>query len=123
MQKIQILLVEDYELLRSAIRVALEKEDYEVWPAGDFEEFEGVLEEVTPALAILDFRFPMVLGRGPKELGFEAQEKLREAGVPVLGMSFDERPEGFGDWFIQKGFKLRKLLTVVREILGKEMAR
>ena len=124
-EKIQILLVEDSDQLRTRLRDILVRAGYDVQAESNIGGLEDALMVSTPDLTILDFRLPRYHFSRPEDLGFEAQDLLGESGVTVLGMSAFHRPvrgpaeelEYFGDDFIQKGFSTEEFLVKVRQML------
>ena len=115
----RLLLIEDDQSLREAIRAALNKAGYDVRAEADGEDFSETVSEFLPDLAILDVRLP-----GEAD-GFELARKLRGlAVVPVLFVTaadtLEDRLRGFdvgADDYLVKPFAIAELLARIRAIL------
>ncbi len=113
-----ILVVEDEDIIRSAIQRLLEHNHYQVTTAGSFDEAVSHLGQFQPSLVITDLRLP---GRAGTDL------IARVAPTPVLVMTsyaslrsaVDSMRMGAVD-YIAKPFDYDELLASVRTILHKQ---
>lgn len=108
-----ILLVEDDELLRGAMRMVLEWEGYRVDCAGDGREALDYLRGgARPALILLDVMLPVLDGRQFRE---ELRRDPALAGLPVVVVSALDAadcPEAAAH--VRKPFAAEELLEAVR---------
>lgn len=117
--KARILVVEDDELIRAALEVALEREGYEVRGEEDGRRVEEAAEVFVPDLAILDVN----LQTGPD--GYTIARRLRgKSSVPILFLTgadaVADRLAGFeagGDDYMAKPFDMEEVLARIRALL------
>lgn len=124
-KKASILLVEDEENLREALKLNLELDGYEVTAVGDgFSALKKVKEEYFD-LILLDIMLPE-LG------GFEVSENIRLNNIetPILMLSARsesaDRISGLkkgADDYLTKPFNLEELLLRVEKLIGKNKKR
>lgn len=115
----RVLLVEDDETIRSALRLALEQEGYAVREEADGVDIARAYEQFQPDLAVLDVRLPV----GPD--GYAIARRLRFSGdVPMLFLTVANRPEdrlaGFAagaDDYLAKPFLMDEFLARVHALL------
>lgn len=122
----RVLLAEDHGLLRKAIRVALERDGFEVVEAGDGAELVQALQgsvtrgDPSPDLILSDQTMPGVTG-------LEVLEGLREAQWPLpfvlMTGNIDARIEAEAYRLgaravLEKPFDLAELRRIVREALA-----
>ena len=114
----RVLVVEDDEIVRSAVEVALSGQGYEVRGVGAGLCISETVHEFRPDLSVLDVHLP-----GPS--GYEIARQLRSyADLPLLFLtaadSIEERLSGFeagGDDYLVKPFAMAELLARVRALL------
>lgn len=114
----QILLVEDDAMIASGIIYALEMEGYEVSHATTIADVYLFMEKEQFDLAILDMQLP-------DGSGFDASEKLQNAGTAIIFLTVvdDENTivkafdDGAADYVV-KPFRIRELLARVRRVLS-----
>lgn len=116
-----ILVVEDHESLRLAIRDLLAMEGYVVLTAADGLEALSRLEEVCPDLIITDIMMPGMSGH---ELCARVRAHPEWASIPVVFLTAKaekedrQRGEVLGvDHYLVKPFNPQELLQVVRALL------
>jgi DNA-binding response OmpR family regulator len=119
----KILIAEDDKFLANAYRVKLSKEGYEVKIANDGSEVDGILEQFTPDLILLDIIMP-------KKDGFAVLEELRAnpkyAKLPViiasnLGQAEDiekGKKLGANDFIIKSNIGIGEILEKVKALIG-----
>lgn len=114
-----VLLVEDDDIIRRALVIALEHEGYEVQAEVDGTRFAEILAQFQPDLVILDVRLPA----GPD--GYSLARSLRETSdTPVIFLTAadteQERLSGFeagGDDYLVKPFFVGELLARMGALL------
>lgn len=115
----RIVVVDDDEALRSAVRRALRLEGYDVELARDGEEAVAHLSRLRPDLMVLDVLMPVIDG-------VTLCRRLRERGegIPILMLtardSVADRVVGLdagADDYLSKPFALEELLARVRALL------
>ena len=114
----QILLVEDDAMIASGIIYALEMEGYGVSHATTIADACLFMEKEQFDLAILDMQLP-------DGSGFDASEKLQNAGTAIIFLTVvdDENTivkafdDGAADYVV-KPFRIRELLARVRRVLS-----
>lgn len=115
----RVLVVEDDDVIRSALDIALRGEGYQVRTEVDGTNIDRVMAEFRPDLAILDIRLP----QGPD--GYDIARLLRAASdVPLLFVTaadeVDARLAGFdagADDYLVKPFSMAELLARVQALL------
>ncbi|HET6280700.1 MAG TPA: response regulator [Polyangia bacterium] len=114
-----VLLVEDDLDIRDILQDVLEREGYDVVPAGNGKQAIDFLTMNQPAradLVILDLMMPLVSG-------WEVLQRMRTdpslAAIPVIVLSAvtSDKPNG-AHKFISKPFTLDMIFSAVRECLG-----
>ena len=87
MPKARILIVDDEQNARAALRTILSEEGYEIAEAADGEEGLGRLQELSPDLVLADVRMPRMDGlallRKAKEVGAEASFVMMTAFASI----------------------------------------
>lgn len=115
-----MLIIEDNDLIRSAVEAALEDEGYAVRAEPSGSAVDDVVDRFRPDLAILDIRFP----EGPD--GFTIARRIRNKGsdLPILFLTaadaVDDRLTGFdagADDYLVKPFAMAELLARTRVLL------
>ena len=116
-----VLIVDDDPGLRAFVRAALELEGYSVREAGSAEEGLAALEEVSPALILLDVMMPQVDGW---EMLRRVHEQHGAGAIPVLMFSgkVDERSltdaaSRGAQGFIGKPFDPSQLVESAKQML------
>jgi CheY-like chemotaxis protein len=107
-----ILVVDDDDLVRMMAMRVLSGNGYEVSGAIDGEDALSILEEQAIDLILSDIRMPRMDG---KEL--HRQIKLRACQIPFLAMSGEFSNPGDFDGFLEKPFRIEKLLFEVERLL------
>lgn len=123
--KVHVLLVEDDASVSDMYRVRLEMDGYRVLTAADGETALRLIQDVTPALVLLDYRLPRL--DGPAVLrALRADERTRDQAVVVLS-AFDEprlvaegRGLGILDWLVKTHITPAELTAVVRRFVSME---
>jgi two-component system, cell cycle sensor histidine kinase and response regulator CckA len=115
-----ILLAEDHESIREMARQTLASLGYRVLSAADGEEALRLVEDVRPALAILDVIMPKMGGSA-----VAGQLVQRYSGVQVVftsGYSSESElvPKGTTGRYLQKPYSPTTLARLVREILDEK---
>ena len=115
----RIVVVDDDEVLRNAVRRALRLEGYDVEVAGDGEEGLAQLADMSADLVVLDVLMPVLDG-------ITVCRRLRESGdrTPILMLTardaVSDRVVGLeagADDYLTKPFALEELLARVRALL------
>ncbi|AHM57966.1 transcriptional regulatory protein SrrA (plasmid) [Peptoclostridium acidaminophilum DSM 3953] len=120
MEKLKILLVEDEELLRAAIKKYLEKEGYEVYEAADGEQAIEMFNDWDFNFVLLDIMLPRVDG-------WSVMRNIRSASrVPVIMLSArgEEYDKLFGfelgvDDYMVKPFSPKELIARIKAVLSR----
>jgi CheY-like chemotaxis protein len=88
MRTSRILIVDDYALLRNALRFRFEDAGFEVWEAADGNEAVRKAQELDPDLVILDFEMPVMNG-------CETARALKKItpSLPLLMFTSNEEPD------------------------------
>jgi CheY-like chemotaxis protein len=114
-----ILVVDDYDLLRSVVRMTLEDEGYDVADAADGAEALVLSQTVVPALIILDVAMPVLDGPG-----FVAAYRAQpgpHAPIVLMTAAKDE-PRWLAELgtigHMRKPFDLDALVRVVADVVG-----
>jgi two-component system alkaline phosphatase synthesis response regulator PhoP len=120
-----ILVVDDDVELRSAVRIALEREGFAVDEAGDGDIALAKIATLSPELVVLDLRLPSV--GGLEVLRTVSAGSGRTPPVIALTGLGDEADRIVGlelgaDDYIVKPFSLRELVARVRSVLRRSTA-
>lgn len=116
-----ILVIEDDETMRSALKRIFEADGFIVKMAADGTELSGVLEDASPDLILLDIGLPWLNG-------FELAQMLKEhkdlKKIPLIFLSGKTSEEDIkrafeigADDFIKKPFEIEKLKKTVATLL------
>jgi DNA-binding response OmpR family regulator len=121
----KVLIAEDEDHIRTAIKLAIDMEGYEIYEAMDGQETLDIAQRVRPDLLILDVMMPRLDGfqvcqtlKADKELrniyvlflSARSRQKTREA-VQACG----------GDDFLEKPFSIRELREKIIAVLGENL--
>ena len=118
----RILIVEDEKLLADSLQAMLEKKDFEVEVAYDWESGEEYALLGVYDLLILDVMMP-------KMNGYELARQVRakRLGVPILMLTaragLEDRIEGLNagaDYYLTKPFDTRELLACINALLRRQ---
>jgi two-component system, OmpR family, response regulator len=116
----RVLLVEDEEALRLAVRTALVGDGYEVHDIADGIQIRTAVGAFRPDLAVLDVR----LLQGPSGLSLARMIRESETELPIIFVtaadSTDDRLAGFdagADDYLVKPFAMAELLARVKALL------
>jgi CheY-like chemotaxis protein len=109
-----ILVIEDDEDTRDALRDLLAGQNYPVLDASNGQEALRVLARTRPALIIMDLSMPVM--NGWQLLDFIHQKSLLP-GVPIIVLSADSKPPSPDVCFLQKPVGAEHLLEAVSERL------
>jgi two-component system alkaline phosphatase synthesis response regulator PhoP len=119
MSNVSILVIEDEELIRTMIKLNLEKAGYNVTAADSAEAMLAALEERSYNLILLDIMLPGM--SGPEGLG-----EIRKQGIqtPVMMVTAktdtDTKVDTFdlgADDYIAKPFDMKELLARVKAMI------
>lgn len=121
-----IVLVEDDQSMRLALKLYLQLDRHEVHAAGSLSELDELLDvlEASPAIVISDFHL------GPHERGSDAIEKVRhrfDSAVPAILLTGDTSAvparivNGTGIRMLNKPVDARRLAAVIDELLQPPM--
>ncbi|PID42900.1 MAG: response regulator [Proteobacteria bacterium] len=116
-----ILVVEDEDIIRSAVKKLLEHNNYQVTTAGSVDEAIAHLDRIEPALVITDLRLPGRSGTDLIEL-VSPTPVLVMTSYASLRSAVDSMKLGAVD-YIAKPFDYDEILTSVRTILQKKSPR
>lgn len=115
----KLLLVDDEDNLRSMLEAALRHHGFDVHPVANGREALASVEDVSPALIVLDVMMPDLDG-------FEVCRRLRSSGVkvPVVFLTAkdatDDKVRGLtlgGDEYVVKPFSLEELVARINAVL------
>ena len=116
--KATVLIVEDEENLREAVKYNLEKEGFATLSAGDGEIGLDIAQKLNPSLVILDLMLPKIDGLQV------CQRLRRETNIPIIMLTAkaDEIDRVIGlelgaDDYVTKPFSMRELLARVKALL------
>ncbi len=112
-----ILVVEDDEPIRLAVRELLEAEGYQVVTACDGAEALGILARFVPSLVVTDLQMPNVDGR---ELCDRLRSDGRTCEIPVVVLTAAHRVDavaGRCDAVIRKPFDVDALLETIAQFI------
>lgn len=116
-----ILIIEDDETMRSAMKRIFEAESYVVKMASDGSELATALDDVPPDLIILDIGLPWMNGFELAQLLKEHKDLKKIPLVFVSGKTSDEDVQKAfdlgADDFIKKPFDIDKLRKTVQTLL------
>lgn len=116
-----LLVIEDDETMRSAIKRIFEADGFQVRLAGDGTELSVILDEVTPDLILMDIGLPWINGFELAQLLKEHKEIKKIPLVFVSGQASDDdlkRAFAIGaDDFVKKPFEIEKLRKTVFTLL------
>lgn len=117
----QVLVADDDQMQRQLVRATLEGESIEILEAEDGQQALSLIEQLHPALVLLDCLMP--------ELdGFEVCRSIRQRGLPitVVMLTVKSRPSdrrrgllAGADHYLTKPFSPLELLNLVEEALAK----
>jgi two-component system aerobic respiration control protein ArcA len=116
-----ILVIEDDETMRSALKRIFEMDGFIVKLAADGMELSGILDDVSPDLILMDIGLPWLNGFELAQMLKEHKELKKIPLVFVSGKTSDEdlkRAFEIGaDDFIKKPFEIEKLKKTVATLL------
>lgn len=116
-----ILVIEDDETMRAAMKKIFEMDGFLVRLAADGTELAGALEDITPDLILLDVGLPWLNGFELAQMMKEHKDLKKIPLVFVSGKTSDEEVKrafevGASD-FIKKPFEIEKLKKTVNALL------
>ena len=119
--KPSILVVEDEDALATLLQYNLEKEGYEVVPAGDGEEALLLVDEKLPDIIVLDWMLPKVSGI---EVCRRIRQRPESRNVPIIMLTArgeeSDRVRGLdtgADDYVVKPVSMSELAARVRAVL------
>ena len=116
-----LLIIEDDETMRSAMKRIFEVDGFSVRLASDGTELSVILDEITPDLILMDIGLPWINGFELAQLMKEHKEIKKIPLVFVSGQASDEdlkKAFAIGaDDFIKKPFDIEKLRKTVKTLL------
>lgn len=116
-----LLIIEDDETMRSAMKRIFESDGFNIRLASDGTELSVILDEVTPDLILMDIGLPWINGFELAQLLKDHREIKRIPLVFVSGQASEEdlkRAFAIGaDDFIKKPFEIEKLRKTVHALL------
>ena len=123
-KKEKILVVEDEEILLTALKEELESGGYEMEGAGDGEEGLQKVKSFKPDLILLDLVMPRMDGM---EMLQKLKEDAETKDIPVVILTnlsdYDRISEalslGAMDYLVKANYKLEDLLDKVRSVLSR----
>lgn len=121
MAKKQILLVEDEAAIRQMIRLALERDDYEIIEAADVAEARDIIASRVPDLLLVDWMLPDQ--PGPELIKrLRAEERTRTLPIIMLTARAEEKYMVTGldagaDDYIYKPLSLKNLHARIKALL------
>jgi two-component system response regulator RegX3 len=118
-----VLVVDDEPAFRDALELALKKEGFFVYTAGDGEQAVSTFDTAHPDIVLLDVMLPRISG-------IDVCRHIRSAGdTPVIMVSAKSEEidavvalEVGADDYITKPYRLRELLARIRTILRRSAA-
>ena len=116
-QSATILVVEDDEPIRLALREVLEAEGYQVIVAEDGAEAMQVLSREVPSLIITDLHMPNLDGM---QLCDNVRADLRTEQIPIIVLTAEYRPDRLRarvDALIRKPFDIDALLATIAQFV------
>ena len=124
--KVHVLLVEDDPSVSEMYRVRLEMDGFRVLVAAEGETGLRLIQELAPALVLLDYRLPRLDGPGLLR-ALRADERTRDQAVVVLS-AYDEprlveesRCLGALGWLVKTQVTPGELSAVVRRFVNQEL--
>ena len=119
----KILLVEDDQFLRNALRVKLERAEFEVLMANNGQEALKILESNRPDLMVADLVMPVMDGF---DLLTTLQEKAEYKNLPIIVASnlsqkedLDRAKElGAQDFFVKSDMSMEDLISKIKNLLN-----
>lgn len=121
----RVLVVDDNKVIRQLIRVNLELEGFEVVTAADGAECLDVVHQVQPDVITLDVVMPRLDGLRTAAL-LRADARTRKLPIVVVSACTQYEVESgleVGvDAFLAKPFEPSELVTVVRQLVGRELS-
>ncbi len=116
-----ILVIEDDETMRAAMKKIFEMDGFIVRLAADGTELAGALEDITPDLILLDVGLPWLNGFELAQMMKEHKDLKKIPLIFVSGKTSDEEIKkafevGAND-FIKKPFEIEKLKKTVNALL------
>lgn len=116
-----ILVIEDDETMRAAMKKIFEADNYVVKLAADSSELSAILEELTPDLILMDVGLPWLNGFELAQMLKEHHDLKKIPLVFVSGKTGDEDVkkafEVGADDYIKKPFEIEKLKKTVQALL------
>lgn len=126
MAQAKILVVEDEEILLTALKEELLSNDYEVEGAGDGEEGLVKARSFKPGLILLDLLMPKMDGMEMLQK-LKTDSELRDIPVVVLTnlSDYDKISEalslGAMDYLVKANYRLEDLLDKVKTVLARKI--
>ncbi len=116
-----ILIVEDELPIRTMVRYALEKTDFNVHEAADAREAEQIMSESQPDLILLDWMLPQLSGI---EFTHRLKKNIKTQHIPIILLTAkaeeDNKVTGLesgADDYVVKPFSPRELVARIRAVL------
>lgn len=116
-----ILIIEDEEAIRDMVRLALEREDYQVIDCETAEEAETALLTHQPHLILLDWMLPTISGM---EFAKKIRADSQFGQIPIIMLTAkaeeEDKLSGFDvgvDDYISKPFSLKEMLARIQSVL------
>lgn len=118
----QILLVEDEIVISRVLKAYLQKEEYQVWQAGDGTDAIRIFDEQKPDLVLLDVMLPEMSG-------WDVLQYIREkSSCPVIMLTAlgqtDQKLKGFNqgaDDYITKPFVAEEVVARVNAVMRRSV--
>ena len=118
-----ILIVDDDPDTRSMVRTILENSTFKVAEAENGKIALYRIEELTPALILLDINMPEMNGY---DVVIHLKQKPETQNIPVIMLTAKSEPEDLiagykdyaADYYITKPFTTRQLLAGIKLVLG-----
>jgi CheY-like chemotaxis protein len=117
----RILIVEDHQTMREAMRLVLEGEGFDIDEASDGDQALAAVQDVPPDLVLLDMNVP---GTGGPEVLAAMKNDPSTSDVPVIVVTATGEEgraaamAGGADHYFTKPFSPIALLQAVEEVLG-----